>query len=74
MHVDGNACPHAVDRDANSLYWQAIHEFDKHTGVSVIMKTSLNLLGVARRSRAGPRVQLVWSSSQDALVMIGSLA
>ncbi len=41
-HVDGTARPHTVSRDANPLYWQLIHEFEKLTGVPVLLNTSFN--------------------------------
>jgi carbamoyltransferase len=42
-HVDGTARPQTVDKDSNPLYWKLIKEFEKKTGVPVILNTSLNV-------------------------------
>src|SRR5205085_7735770 len=36
-HVDGSARPQTVEREINPLYWQLLDEFEKRTGVPVIM-------------------------------------
>src|SRR5205823_10591882 len=41
-HGDGTARPQAVDRDANTLYWNTISEFEKLTGVPLVVNTSFN--------------------------------
>ena len=41
-HQDGTSRPQAVDRATNPLYWQIIHEFDKLTGVPLVVNTSFN--------------------------------
>tara|TARA_B100001971_G_C18118014_1_gene497878 strand:+ start:44 stop:475 length:432 start_codon:yes stop_codon:yes gene_type:complete len=41
-HADGTARVHTVNRDINPLYWELIREFEKITGVPVILNTSFN--------------------------------
>ncbi|HXG13389.1 MAG TPA: carbamoyltransferase C-terminal domain-containing protein [Gemmataceae bacterium] len=41
-HNDGTARPQAVSRATSPLYWEIIHEFDKLTGVPVVVNTSFN--------------------------------
>ena len=41
-HQDGTSRPQAVDRATNPLYWQVIHEFEKLTGVPLVINTSFN--------------------------------
>jgi carbamoyltransferase len=41
-HVDGTGRLQSVDRETNSLYWQLICEFEKLTGVPVVLNTSFN--------------------------------
>ncbi len=41
-HVDGTARPQSVSKDANRPYWQLIREFQKITGVPVVLNTSFN--------------------------------
>ncbi len=41
-HADGTARVHTVSKQSNPLYWQLIAEFEKLTGVAVILNTSFN--------------------------------
>jgi carbamoyltransferase len=43
VHVDGTARPQTVSREEEPLYWELIHEFDKETGVPVVLNTSFNI-------------------------------
>jgi carbamoyltransferase len=44
-HVDGSARIQTVSREANPLYYDLIREFDRITGVPVIINTSFNVRG-----------------------------
>ncbi|HEV2426200.1 MAG TPA: carbamoyltransferase C-terminal domain-containing protein [Terriglobia bacterium] len=41
-HVDGTGRLQTVDRAANPLYWNLIHEFGEVTGVPIVLNTSFN--------------------------------
>ena len=41
-HVDGTGRLQTVNRDQNPRYWQLITEFDRLTGVPVVLNTSFN--------------------------------
>jgi carbamoyltransferase len=41
-HVDGTGRLQTVHQDTNPLYWQLITEFEKQTGVPVVLNTSFN--------------------------------
>ncbi len=41
-HADGTARVHTVSRTTNPRYWELIHEFEKLTGVAVVVNTSFN--------------------------------
>jgi carbamoyltransferase len=41
-HVDGTGRLQTVSREANPLYWQLIKEFERITGVPVVLNTSFN--------------------------------
>jgi carbamoyltransferase len=41
-HVDGTGRLQTVNRSTNPLYWGLIHEFEKLTGVPVVLNTSFN--------------------------------
>ena len=43
VHVDGSARPQTVTREVNPRYWQLIHEFEKLTGVPLLLNTSFNV-------------------------------
>jgi len=43
VHVDNSARPQAVSQKFSPLYWGAINEFKKHTGIGVVLNTSFNL-------------------------------
>jgi carbamoyltransferase len=70
-HVDGSARPQTVEKEVNPLYWRLLDEFEKRTGVPVIMNTSFNLRGEAIVHTPTDAVRTFFSSGMDALV-IGS--
>jgi carbamoyltransferase len=70
-HVDGSARPQTVEKEINPLYWRLIDEFEKRSGVPVIMNTSFNLRGEAIVHTPTDAVRTLFSSGMDALV-IGS--
>jgi carbamoyltransferase len=41
-HVDDTARVHTVSRDSNPKYWRLIHEFERISGVPVLLNTSFN--------------------------------
>ncbi|HEY2963247.1 MAG TPA: carbamoyltransferase C-terminal domain-containing protein [Pyrinomonadaceae bacterium] len=43
VHVDGTARPQTVSRQVNPRYWELIHEFEKLTGVPLLLNTSFNI-------------------------------
>jgi len=43
VHVDGTARPQTVSRKTNPRYWQLIREFEKLTGVPMLLNTSFNI-------------------------------
>jgi carbamoyltransferase len=42
-HVDGTARPQTVSKETNPRYWKLIHEFEKITGVPMLLNTSFNV-------------------------------
>jgi carbamoyltransferase len=43
VHVDGTARPQTVSRKTNPRYWQLIREFERLTGVPMLLNTSFNI-------------------------------
>jgi carbamoyltransferase len=70
-HVDGSARPQTVEKEINPLYWRLIDEFEKRTGVPVIMNTSFNLRGEAIVNTPTDAIRTFFSSGMDALVIGG---
>jgi carbamoyltransferase len=70
-HVDGSARPQTVEKEVNPLYWWLIDEFEKRTGVPVVMNTSFNLRGEAIVHTPTDAIRTFFSSGMDALA-IGS--
>jgi len=70
-HLDGSARPQTVEKEINPLYWRLIDEFEKRTGVPVIMNTSFNLRGEAIVNTPTDAIRTFYSSGMDGLV-IGS--
>lgn len=68
-HVDGSARPQTVEKEVNPLYWRLIDEFEKRTGVPVIMNTSFNLRGEAIVNTPTDAIRTFFSSGMDALVI-----
>jgi carbamoyltransferase len=72
VHVDGTARPQTVSRRTNPRFWQLIHEFEKLTGVPMLLNTSFNIQEpiVCRPEDA---IKTFRSASFDALVMENNL-
>jgi carbamoyltransferase len=72
VHVDGTARPQTVSRKTNPRYWQLIKEFEKLTGVPLLLNTSFNIQEpiVCRPQDA---VKTFSSASFDALVLENNL-
>jgi len=43
VHVDGTARPQTVSKSTNPRYWQLIKEFEKLTGIPLLLNTSFNI-------------------------------
>jgi carbamoyltransferase len=68
-HVDGSARPQTVEKGINPLYWRLIDEFEKRTGVPVVLNTSFNLRGEAIVHTPTDAIRTFFSSGMDALVL-----
>jgi carbamoyltransferase len=68
-HVDGSARPQTVEQQINPLYYRLVDEFDKRTGVPVVMNTSFNLRGEAIVHTPTDAIRTFFSSGMDALIL-----
>jgi carbamoyltransferase len=72
VHVDGTARPQTVSRHVNPRYWQLIHEFEKLTGVPLLLNTSFNVQEPIVLSPADA-INTFSRASFDALVLENNL-
>jgi carbamoyltransferase len=73
VHIDQTARPQTVSRRTNPRYWQLIREFEKLTGVPVLLNTSFNIQEpiVCRPEDA---IKTFLGANFDALVLENNLA
>lgn len=72
VHVDGTARPQTVTPKANPRYWQLIREFEKLTGVPLLLNTSFNVQEPIVLSPADA-INTFSRASFDALVLENNL-
>jgi carbamoyltransferase len=68
-HVDGTGRLQSVTRDDNADFYRLIEEFDRRTGVPVVLNTSYNLRGEPIVHRPEEAVTDFLDTGMDALVM-----
>jgi carbamoyltransferase len=61
LHVDHTARPQTVTREMNDGYWRLIKEFEKRSGVPVLLNTSFNRHGQPMvRSPSDAALHVIW--------------
>jgi carbamoyltransferase len=68
-HVDGSARLQTVTQDTNRDFHRLIAEFERRTGVPMVLNTSFNLRGEPIVLRPGEAVHDFLSSDMDALFL-----
>lgn len=68
-HVDGTARVQTVSRRTNERYYRLIEEFEKHTGVPVVLNTSFNVRGQPIVNTPAEAVDCYLGTGIDALVI-----
>jgi carbamoyltransferase len=69
VHVDGSCRVQSVDSATNPRYYKLLHEFEKLTGVPVLMNTSFNLKGDPIVCSPKDAIQTFYTSGLDNLVI-----
>jgi carbamoyltransferase len=69
VHVDGSGRLQTVSRKQNPLYYELIQEFEKLTGIPIVLNTSFNLKGEAVVCSPTDALRTFFSSGLDALVL-----
>ncbi len=68
-HVDGTARVQTVSRKTNPRYYRLIEEFEKHTGVPVVLNTSFNVRGQPIVCTPAEAIDCYLGTGIDALVI-----
>jgi len=69
VHVDGTVRPQTVTADANPSYWKLIHEFEKQSGVPIVLNTSFNRHGQPMvRSPEDAALHVVWGAVEYLII------
>jgi len=69
VHVDGTSRVHVVKKNENPLYWELISEFEKLTGVPVLLNTSFNRHGISTISSPRQAVEHLLEGCMDYLAI-----
>ncbi len=69
VHVDGTARPQVVTAHANPRYYRLIEAFEKHTGLPVVLNTSLNQRGDPMACEPKDALALLEGSALDHLYL-----
>lgn len=72
-HVDGTGRLQTVSKDANPLYHDLISEFNKITGIPVIINTSMNVMGEPIVNTPEQAYQMIVKTDMDCIVMGNNL-
>lgn len=68
-HVDGTGRMQTVQRHENEAYYRLIEEFEKRTGVPVVLNTSFNLMGEPIVHRPEEALNDFLNTGMDALLL-----
>ena len=72
-HVDGTGRLQTVSKNTNPLYYDLISEFNKITGVPVIINTSMNVMGEPIVNTPEQAYQMIVKTDMDCIVMGNNL-
>ena len=69
VHVDGTVRPQTVTKDVNPSYWRLIKEFEKRSGVPLVLNTSFNRHGQPMvRSPEDAALHVVWGAVEYLII------
>lgn len=69
VHVDGTARIQTVSKEVNPLFWKVLDEFEKKTGVPILLNTSFNRKGEPIVSEPRDAIRTFLLSNLDYLVI-----
>lgn len=69
VHVDNTVRPQTVKKEVNPLYYKLIQQFERNTGVPVVLNTSFNKHGTTIvRTPSDALDHLVWNCVEDLVI------
>ena len=69
VHVDGTARPQTVTKKQNPLYYELIKQFQKETGIPVVLNTSFNIRGKPIVRTPKDALAMFYTEDMDALIL-----
>ncbi len=69
VHEDGTGRAQSVRRDWNERYYDLIAAFERHTGIPIVLNTSLNVMGKPIIHAVEDALGMFFTSGLDALVI-----
>ena len=69
VHVDGTARVQTVSKSANPRFWKLITEFERLTGIPILLNTSFNIKGEPIVCTPQDAIRCFFSSGLDGLVL-----
>jgi carbamoyltransferase len=69
VHADGTGRVQSVRREWNARYYDLIAAFARHTGVPIVLNTSLNVMGKPIVHSVEDALGMFFTSGLDALVI-----
>lgn len=69
VHVDGTARPQIVDSECNPRYYNLLKEFEKLTGIAVVLNTSFNVKGEPIVCTPQDAIRTFYATGLDALAI-----
>ena len=68
-HVDGTGRLQTVSKESNPLYYDLINEFNKITGVPIVINTSMNVMGEPIVNTPKQAYQMIVKTDMDYIVL-----
>ncbi len=69
VHVDGTGRLQTVQKETNPLFYQLIQEFEKNTGIPIVLNTSFNLNGEPIVCTPQDAIKTFFSCGMDTLII-----
>lgn len=69
VHVNGSGRVHSVTADDGDLFYRLLHDFDRITGIPILLNTSLNVMGKPIVHSVEDAIEVFCTTGLDVLVI-----